>query len=197
MAYKCFVIFQVSNCSPGMWPVKVCLHYVCYIIMIVLCVVSLHARPTSRTKGLNIDKNVLQRFKQTLANQRLQKSNDSHDFRHVLDDLENIYSQQGMSSSYIFCILKFVNINCHFWLRNLWNIHVVSITEKGLQDFAVSSCSRTWMMQHYTVFPCKIIFCIMYRINLKISFWNDFKCSFCLCFSLCSVTHQKSHNNTL
>ncbi|XP_048731229.1 uncharacterized protein LOC125648295 [Ostrea edulis] len=83
----------VSIWFPGMWPDKVCLHHVCYIIMIVLCVVSLHARPTS--KGLNIDKNVLQRFKQTLTNHRLQTFNDFHQ---VLDDLDNIYSHQDKYS---------------------------------------------------------------------------------------------------
>ncbi|XP_062569439.1 uncharacterized protein LOC134231495 [Saccostrea cucullata] len=79
---------MVSIWCPGMWSDKFCLHYACYIIMILSCVVSLHAHK-ARTNGLNIDNNVLQIQKRSLANHRLQTFND---LRQVLHKMENIYS---------------------------------------------------------------------------------------------------------
>ncbi|XP_061166732.1 uncharacterized protein LOC133175630 [Saccostrea echinata] len=87
---------QVSIWCPGMWPDKFCLHYACYVIMILSCVVSLHAHRT-RSNGLNIDNmnNVLQIQRRSLANHRLQTFND---LRQVLQKMENIYSSTDKHS---------------------------------------------------------------------------------------------------
>lgn len=94
---KVFLSFQVSICIPGMWSDKFCQYYVCYVVMISVCVLSVHSQPSERQKGLISDKNVLQRYLQlrTLANKRLHKVNHINGFRQSLGKLDHIYSHKG------------------------------------------------------------------------------------------------------
>lgn len=92
-----FLSFQVSICIPGMWSDKFCQYYVCYVVMISVCVLSVHSQPSERQRGLISDKNVLQRYLQlrTLANKRLHKVNHINGFRQSLGKLDHIYSHKG------------------------------------------------------------------------------------------------------
>lgn len=83
-----------------MWSDKFCQYYVCYVVMISVCVLSVHSQPSARQKGLISDKNVLQRYLQlrTLANKRLHKLNHINGFRQSLVKLDHIYSHKDKYS---------------------------------------------------------------------------------------------------